>query len=110
LLFCFQLKFLESGENKKAKSRAHRTGKKPRQQNVPQATLHNVILCNSSIFKGVRNALYYLRVCISTLCKIAAHGAKRVGAHLTPFGQGRGHRRKVRSALNYFNEHPLSAP
>jgi hypothetical protein len=63
-----------------AKSLAHAQSKKSRQQNVPKAKLHNVILCNSSIFKGVRGALHHLRDCISTLCKIAAHGASQLCA------------------------------
>jgi len=37
--------------------------------------------------------------CISTLCKIAAHGVQARCALLTPFGQGASHRRKVRNAF-----------
>jgi hypothetical protein len=36
-----------------AKSLAHAQSKKSRQQNVPKAKLHNVILCNSSNESGV---------------------------------------------------------
>jgi hypothetical protein len=87
----------------------HRTGKKPRQQNVPQATLHNVILCNSSEHQGVRSALIKPAGCISTLCKIAAHGAPRLcatrSAQTRRWPQAYGARR----ICFIFNKHLLSA-
>lgn len=60
---------------------------------MPQAKLHNVILYNSSKIK-VCFALGKPAGCISTLCKIAAHGASQLMRISLRSVKAQSHRRK----------------